>query len=219
MIGVVIPVHNQAAYLGEALDSIAAQTLPPAAVVVVDDGSTDGSADVARDRGISTIVTPQRGTGAARNTGVAALDTPLIAFVDADDRITPEHHAALSAALGDADAACGRAIQFFDPPKAAELAQRYRIDPEPTLARQAGALLIRRERYLAIGGFGEDPGMNELFDFFQDLGEFARTDAVVLERRIHGANRTIAEREHVRAQYLASARAAILRRRQQQHGG
>ena len=54
-VAVVVPAFNAADYLGEALDSIAAQTRPPVEVVVIDDGSTDGTPAIAEDRGVRCI--------------------------------------------------------------------------------------------------------------------------------------------------------------------
>ena len=213
MIGVVIPVHNQAAYLGEALDSIAAQTLAPADVVVVDDGSTDGSGDVARARGIRTIRTERAGPGAARAAGVAMLDTPLLAFLDGDDRFTPHHHAMLHAALEQTGAAgaCGMVTQFADPGSAA--AERYVVDAEPRVARHAGTLLVRRDAYDAAGGFPLDATQHDAFELFLRLPRVVDVPELVLERRVHGANRSIVDRAEVHVQYLNTARAAILRAR------
>ena len=85
-VAVVIPVRDGAAYLDEALASVFAQTLPPSEVVVVDDGSTDGSADVARahDARVRVIPQPPLGAGAARNRGVEATTAPWLAFLDAN---------------------------------------------------------------------------------------------------------------------------------------
>lgn len=220
MIGVVVPVRDQAAYLGEALDSIAAQRLPAARIVVVDDGSTDGSGHVARDRGIEVLETAGgQGAGAARDLGARHLDTPLLAFLDADDRFTPDHHAALSAALdAGAEVACGLVRQFADPRRAEELRARHRIDERPVIGRCPVAMMLRRTCFERIGGFGDDLRRNEVFDFFARLHEagFSLVDVptVVVERRVHGENMTIVHRDEVHARYLASARAAILRRRE-----
>jgi glycosyltransferase involved in cell wall biosynthesis len=89
---VVIPVHNRAGVLARALDSVRAQTLPPADVVVVDDGSSDDTADVARAAGATVLRHPQsRGSGEARNTGIRAATTRWIAFLDSDDEWAPDH--------------------------------------------------------------------------------------------------------------------------------
>ncbi len=219
MIGVVVPVRDQAAFLGEALDSIAAQRRSAARVVVVDDGSTDGSAGVARARGVTVLETGGgRGAGAARDLGARHLDTPVLAFLDADDRFTPEHHLVLRAALdAGADVACGRVRSFADPPRAAELRARHRVDPTPVRGRLPSALMIRRTRFERLGGFGADPTRNEVFELFARIHEsgcpIADVATVVAERRIHGDNLTIVHRDELHARYLNSARAAILRRR------
>ncbi|MFN0089369.1 MAG: glycosyltransferase family 2 protein [Acidimicrobiales bacterium] len=95
-VGVVIPMHNAAPFIGQALASVAAQTTPPAQVVVVDDCSTDASyaaAEAWRGRLPLEIVRlpVNRGVSAARNAGAEALRTDLIALLDADDVWLPDH--------------------------------------------------------------------------------------------------------------------------------
>jgi glycosyltransferase involved in cell wall biosynthesis len=214
VIGVVVAVRDQALYLGEALESIAAQTLPSAAVIVVDDGSVDGGGDVARARGVRTIRTEGIGPGGARGAGAAALDTELLAFLDGDDRYLPTHHATLLAALerSGSDAVCGMARRFAA--DGSEAAERYAVGDELQVGRSPGGLLVRRARYEAVGGFQANPGRNELFDLFSRLPDLVPVSEVVYERRIHGENRSIVARAEVHAEYLASARDAILRARQ-----
>lgn len=94
MITVVIPLYNKEPHIAKTLESVLAQTCPAADIVVVDDGSKDqGAAEVARfaDRGVRLIQQANQGESAARNTGIAAANTPYIAFLDADDWWLPEH--------------------------------------------------------------------------------------------------------------------------------
>ena len=86
-VSVVIPAHNAAAHLPEALESVFAQGLDHPEVVVVDDGSSDGTADVARrfGRGVRVLRQERAGSGQARNAGLAATSGELVAFLDADD--------------------------------------------------------------------------------------------------------------------------------------
>ncbi len=86
-ISVVIPVNNRARHLATAIRSVLNQEpRVPADIIVVDDGSTDDSADVADRLGVSVTRLPaQVGPGAARNAGVAQASQPWIAFLDADD--------------------------------------------------------------------------------------------------------------------------------------
>lgn len=85
--------HNGAATIARTLESIAAQTRLPARVIVVDDASTDDSAEIARRSGLPNleVVTLQRnrGVGGARNAGAAAAATTWLAFLDSDDAWEP----------------------------------------------------------------------------------------------------------------------------------
>lgn len=89
---VVIPCYNNASTLARAIQSALNQTLPPVEVVVVDDGSTDGSKDVAESFGSAVIYERQqnRGPAAARNLGVQNATGEFLGFLDADDLWQPE---------------------------------------------------------------------------------------------------------------------------------
>lgn len=101
---VVTPVYNRAGVLARALASVRAQTLPPADVIVIDDGSSDDTAAVARRAGATVLRHPQSlGSGEARNTGIRAASTRWIAFLDSDDEWAPDHlQTLLTAAPGHA---------------------------------------------------------------------------------------------------------------------
>jgi glycosyltransferase involved in cell wall biosynthesis len=101
-IAVVIPAYNSVRTLGAALASVAAQTHPPAAVVVGDDHSNDETAALARRWQALlpvTVVTLERNAGpaAARRAAIARVDAPLIALLDADDVWLPDHLETLAA--------------------------------------------------------------------------------------------------------------------------
>jgi glycosyltransferase involved in cell wall biosynthesis len=85
--GVAIPAFNAAETIGETLASVLAQSVPPAAIVVVDDGSTDKTAQIAAGFGpaVEVIRQANSGPGAAASLAMASLRTDLIATVDADD--------------------------------------------------------------------------------------------------------------------------------------
>jgi glycosyltransferase involved in cell wall biosynthesis len=213
-IGVVIAVRDQAQFLGEALDSISAQTRQPDQVIVVDNASTDGTGDVARARGFEVILGPGNGPAIARNVGANALETDVLAFLDGDDRYVSNHHEVLLAALGDSDAVSGSVSQFYDPGREAELAARHPIPPEPMRGGVCGSMLFCRSAFEAAGGFPVGEGVHDFFGLIGALRDRREIDDIVLERRIHGANRTIVKRDDVRAEFLRSARAAILASRQ-----
>jgi glycosyltransferase involved in cell wall biosynthesis len=91
LVSVVIPVFAGERFLGEALDSVAAQTHPRVEVIVVDDGSPDASAEIAAARpGVRLLRESHRGVAAARNAGLAVAEGELIAFLDQDDQWLPD---------------------------------------------------------------------------------------------------------------------------------
>ncbi len=91
-VSVVIPAYNVEKYIGRAIDSVLAQTRRPDEIIVVDDGSTDNTAEVIRSYGSKVCFIRQENAGAsvARNTGVQAATSEWIAFLDADDEWLPE---------------------------------------------------------------------------------------------------------------------------------
>lgn len=89
-VSVIIPVFNGERFLGEALDSALSQVPAPLEVIVVDDGSTDGSVSLADSRtGVRCIRTDHAGVSAARNRAISEALGDWIAFLDADDRWLP----------------------------------------------------------------------------------------------------------------------------------
>ncbi|HSD81257.1 MAG TPA: glycosyltransferase, partial [Solirubrobacteraceae bacterium] len=103
-ISVVVPIFNVEPYLEECLGSIASQSFGDLEVILVDDGSTDGSAAIARDFAardarFSLLTQPNGGLGKARNTGADAATGEFLAFVDSDDALPRNAYALLLGAL------------------------------------------------------------------------------------------------------------------------
>jgi glycosyltransferase involved in cell wall biosynthesis len=96
-VSVIVPAYNRAALLPLTLDAIFAQTRPPDEVIVVDDGSTDGTAAAARRPGVCCMTIANSGDLAARNVGLRAARGDLVAFCDSDDLWRPEFLATMLA--------------------------------------------------------------------------------------------------------------------------
>lgn len=111
---VIVPAYNEAASVGDTVRSILGQTMPPARVIVVDDGSTDETGVVAAAAG-ATVIRPPLNTGskaAAQMFALQFVDTDYVMAIDADTTLAPDAIEQLSAAFDDADvaAACGFVI-------------------------------------------------------------------------------------------------------------
>jgi len=219
-ISVLIPVRDGERYLGEAIASALAQEVRPLEIVVVDDGSRDGSAAVARAFGgvVRVVAQEHAGIGAARNRLVAEAGGDLAAFLDADDRWLPGALAAHLAALAAAPAAAmafGLMRQFVSPELPAPERARLVCPEGPAQGFHAGAALIRRDAFPRVGAFRTDLRVGEFVDWLMRARGAGVTEtthgAVVLERRLH--DRNIGREKHVTADYLAVVRAALARRR------
>ena len=167
-ISVVIPAYNAEKYIGEALESALAQTRPAAEIIVVDDGSTDGTAAVAEKFGspVRLIRNPENlGVGASRNRGVQASRGEYVAYLDADDQWRPNHLAKLGALL-DAHTRVGFVfcpLELFGektgqwPASVAGYThpQNYFLNMLRNIPCGAGGVMIRRSLHDAIGGMDE----------------------------------------------------------------
>jgi glycosyltransferase involved in cell wall biosynthesis len=98
-ISVIVPAYQAEARLGAALASVRAQTVAPSEIIVIDDGSSDRTGEIARALGATVHTQPNLGVAAARNAGIRLASQPWIALLDADDRWLPGKLAAQWEAL------------------------------------------------------------------------------------------------------------------------
>lgn len=222
LVSVVLPVYNGRRYLTEAIDSVLAQTYRPLELIVIDDGSSDGTRTVAVGYGdrLRYFHQPNAGQGAARNTGVRHASGQLFAFLDADDIWLPDKLALQVAALqkdSSVDMVFGHVVQFKSPNLARDDDSTPVVeDSEPMPGHNATCLMVRRSSYQRVGSFDTTLRVGEFLDWYlkateQSLGILTLPE-VVARRRVHDNNIGIRERQH-RADLLRPLKASLDRRR------
>jgi glycosyltransferase involved in cell wall biosynthesis len=193
---VIIPVCNGARHLAEAVASVRPELREGDEIIIVDDGSTDGTADLIGRLGTDLTVIRQSnaGSAAARNRGLRQARGEMIAFLDHDDLWHPGRQAALAAALArDAavDIAMGRVRVRRDTAMAPQASDdpRYATSHRPW---QLDAMLIRRGAFDRIGMFNAALRHAEDIDWHlraRDGGiRFCRIADIVVDYRLHVTN-------------------------------
>jgi glycosyltransferase involved in cell wall biosynthesis len=210
LVSVVIPAYDAAWCVARAIDSVLAQSFRDFEVIVVDDGSTDGTADVLSRYGdVLRIVSKSNGgMSSARNAGIRAARGTYIAFLDADDRWLPEKLARqieMLAAHPDL-AFCG-AVATLEDPTGQKLGEwRGHIGSHASVsevfsnhgavAGGASAVIAKRNLVVELGGFDETLAGAEDTDLWirlADRGGFACVEApqVIVLRRPGSASRNL----------------------------
>ena len=220
-VSVIVPVRDGERYLAEALESILGQTRPAAEVVVVDDGSTDGTAAVAArfSPRVRCVHQPATGTAAAINRGLRETGEALVASLDADD-VWTEDKLELQVAALEADPRLDLVLCHVEPFHSPELSARERTSMRGATGvlegYMRGAMLARRQALDRVGPFDERWRVGDFVDWHaraQDAGlRTAVLPQVLLRRRLHLHNSSMRAGES-RVDFARVARATLRRRR------
>ena len=220
LVSVVIPVFNGVAYLVEAIESVRTQTHSTFDIIVVDDGSTDGTASLANRLAdwVRYVRQENAGPAAAMNRGVTMARGQFISFLSADDVWLPEKLAWQVAALSantKVDAVFGHMQHFISPELSPAEAASLKCPPDPMPAYSAGTLLTKIEIFRAVGLFDETFRVGEFIDWYSravDLGlNIEMLPQVVSRRRVHGSNHSLSAKAP--QGYARALKAALDRRR------
>jgi glycosyltransferase involved in cell wall biosynthesis len=209
----VIANYNYARFLAEAVASLRAQAGGPPRIVVVDDGSTEAETAAVLDEleagGVTVVRQPNRGASAARNAGLALVETPYWLVLDADDRLAAGALATLRAVL-ERNRSIGFSfgfMRFFGDMSGILRLPGY--DPYRLLYRHTiGLTALARAAVLRDTG-----GYDAAFAHYEDWElwvhalaqghEGERVDAVTLEYRRHAGTKLMDDRRNYRAAYRA----------------
>ncbi len=198
-VSVIIPVYNGEQFLAEAIESVLAQTYHSYELIIVDDGSTDGTREIALSYPVVKYVCQTNsGTASARNRGIEIAQADYLAFLDADDLWMP-HKLSLQVKAFEADPALeivsGYVEQFVSAELDQQAAQRFSFHDAPLPGYSPTAILIRRSVINKIGPFHEARTRAEAVSWFSDVLEIGQRililPDVVARRRIHGRNASL----------------------------
>ena len=226
-VSVIIPAYNGERFIRAAIESVQAQTVPVSEIIVVDDGSEDRTAEIAKELGVILIQQPNQGVCAARNAGIRAATNPWVAFIDQDNLWEPkkieEQWAATELHSDVATVSChmrwfadesirGQNAQFeMDGGYGNENDGRtaYFSDvgshlPFSRMIDYTSSLLVRRDVILAAGAFNERLAQNEDLECF--LRVVARSGLAIVRKplvwhRVHDRNTSMNDPEGAVASY------------------
>ncbi len=213
-LSVIIPAHQAEKYLEKAVASARGQNWQgEMEIIVIDDGSTDGTASVAKELGVELLKKHQGGAASARNAGLGVAKGELVLLLDADDELTPGALDAMYCALSEeVDAVFAMAEDFISP----ELTDSQKAELCPRSGSYAGVLpgcsLIKRRIFDTIGLFDATMKSGETVAWLLKLRDSgiktAQIQTVTLKRRLHLTNTGRVQPKQEMANY-----AALLRKR------
>lgn len=222
LVSIIIPVFNAERFIADAIESARCQDYASTEIVVVDDGSTDGSAEIVkRFPMVRYFYQDNQGPAAARNRAVMEARGEMLAFLDADDIWKPEKLGKQMAAWEKSEEGgvviCETRLQF-EKGMAIPVGYSQRMIEESFPAYIPSALLVDRKTFLKVGSFDVHRKTGEDIDWFmraKDLGVpcFVMPETL-FEKRIHGKNLT-GKVADTRRSMMANLRASILRKRAQ----
>lgn len=223
LITIAIPVHNGEKFLGEAIESAFSQSYRPIQVIVVDDGSTDASFEIASSyEDVIVHHQSQGGPSAARNQGLRLAAGELVTFIDADDQMTvngleTQYRHLLS--QPQLECVFGYANTKLEP--GTRLPSWLKTPAGHDSVVPFPSALFRTATLRDVGGFDESVRVGEWFELFTRLRERTFEVAVVpfevIHKRVHSTNLSH-QQKAMQAEMFLSLKKRIDRQRKQQDG-
>jgi glycosyltransferase involved in cell wall biosynthesis len=196
-ISVIIPLFNGEKYLEEVINSVLRQSFQDFELIIVDNGSTDGSISIVNQfkNRIKLLKEPRKGVAAARNSGIKNAQGACIAFLDQDDYYLPSALESLYKAIKNTDlmAVMGKTQYLFETPLTRK--RWPQISEEGILfSKLLGACVFKRELFEKLGYLLENPEISDDVEWFYRLDqkgiEIQKIDSVTLTYRQHDNNTT-----------------------------
>ncbi|MEJ7848404.1 MAG: glycosyltransferase [Pyrinomonadaceae bacterium] len=241
-ISVIIPTYNYGRFICQAIEGVLAQSCPAAEVIVVDDGSTDGTDEVVKefDDRVRYIRQENHGVCAARNKGVEHSSGDFIAFADADDIWMPEklekqlakfaeddEIGLVHCGMREFDSDTGETVTMHLEGAEGMVADQLLLWENPVVNVSGTAIVVTRKAFNKVGGFDTEMKVGEDWDFCYRVARKFKVGFVpvaLVEYRSHGANahNNVAEMERGMTRFyekaFASADADVLALKRRAYG-
>jgi glycosyltransferase involved in cell wall biosynthesis len=225
-ISVIIPIYNGERYLNEAIGSVLAQTYCPIEIIVVDDGSTDSSAQIVKrfSKSVQYFFQTNSGTGAARNQGINLATGGFFAFLDQDDVWVEDKLArqmAVFITIPETDIVFGYVKQFHSPEVEEHVKQKIHCPARLMPGYAPSAMLIKRSAFFRVGLFETKWKIGEWADWYVralelKLKRIMLQDLITL-RRLHKGNKGLRQSAKI-TEYVQMLRASLDPRRTKLEG-
>jgi glycosyltransferase involved in cell wall biosynthesis len=201
LVTVIVPCYNGAAFLEEALRSAVAQSYPEVEIIVVDDGSTDNSPEIAQRFPVRYIRQENRGLSEARNAGIRASKGDYVVFLDADDRLMPqaiecgfralESRPDCSIAVGDHIFISTNGSFLGNSYKVSRAGAHYEALLKSNFIEMISSVLFRRSIFDEVGVFNANLAAAEDYDLYLRIARVRPIcchPMIVAEYRMHESN-------------------------------
>jgi glycosyltransferase involved in cell wall biosynthesis len=201
LVSVIIPCYNGEAYLKEAIESALAQSYPRVEIIVVDDGSTDNSSEIAQKLPVRYVRQQNRGLTASRNLGIRESKGSYVVFLDADDRLKPDAietglrvlagRPDCAMAVGDHTFVSENGSHLSDSRKDCLVAAHYEALLKSNFIEMISSVLFRRNVLEDMGGFDTGLRVAEDYELYLRIARkypICCHAAVVAEYRMHQTN-------------------------------
>ena len=197
LISVIMAVYNGEKYINEALCSIVNQSYQNIEVIVIDDGSTDKTADIIKSFSFPIIYhyQPNKGLANAQNTGIQMAKGDYFSFLDADDSWILDKTLLQLNTLNnnpDYDMVFGYTQQFHSPELPDAFKEKIHCPKKPMPGLSANAMLIKRESFLRVGLFDTKWRKGPFVDWYARSQEtnlnYHVLPQIVFKRRLHDSN-------------------------------
>ena len=218
-VSVLIPAFNARVFIRDSIESILNQSVIPGEIIVINDGSTDGTTEFLKSLKIDSLKILEQtnqGVAAALNLGISNSKGEILTFLDADDIWLPNKLDSQLQVINEVDMAYTLIENFIDLSMDIDLSEKLDVNLNPFIGIHKSTLLIKKKSFLKVGLFDQERKV-EFLEWYARAKDFGLSESIVkkvlVKRRIHGGNQSILDKS-LRNEFPKILKAILDRRRQ-----